>query len=114
MPRKRNNPHIIYVNDEEELIIRSNMAELGMNNFSTYARRMLTEGKVFSTNMESEKIIIRNMVMIGNNLNQIAKKVNINDEASVEEINAALAEWKDFKKYYKEMLKKFVTNSKYN
>lgn len=113
MPRKRDISHMIYVSDAEEFIIRSNMAKLGMSNFSTYARRMLTEGKVFSSNEEEEKIITRNMVNIGNNMNQIAKKVNTNDSAALEEIKAALTEWKNFKKYYKEMMKRYVGRSKY-
>ncbi len=113
MPRKRTITHTLYVSDAEELIIRSNMAKLGINNFSTYARRMLTEGRIFSSNEEEEKVITKNMVNIGNNINQIARKVNINDNAGTEEINEVLAEWRKFKKYYKEMMKKYVIRSKY-
>lgn len=114
MARKRKIPHLIYVSEEEELKIRTNMALLGMNNFSTYSRKMLTEGKVAHIDFSEAKGLNKNLAMIGNNINQIARKVNIEDEASKNNIDALLSEWEEFKKYYSEMIKKFIAKSKFD
>lgn len=113
MPRKRGIRHDIFLSQEEELVVRSNMAQLGINNFSNYCRRMLIEGKISQYNLDESKNITRNMAMIGNNINQIARKVNVNDEASQENIKELLTEWQKFKRHYSEMMKKFIGKSKY-
>lgn len=49
------------------------------DNFSVYARRMLLDGLLIHKDFSDVKEVVVHLGRIGNNINQIAKKVNMTD-----------------------------------
>lgn len=65
-----------YLNEDEVVMLKKKMALAHTTNFSSYTRRMLTEGLVIHKDFSDLKELIKQLSMIGNNINQIAKKLN--------------------------------------
>ena len=75
--RKRNVKIELYVTEYEKELIYQKMAELPTTNFSSYARKMLIDGKIISLNSCSElKQLIYEINKIGVNINQLTKVAN--------------------------------------
>lgn len=70
------------------------MAAIGSDNFSDFARKMILHGKVVVNSRPMDARRVRAALYpIGNNINQIAKRVNIDDVLyleDLEEINALM------------------------
>jgi len=62
------------------------MEVLGIDNFSAYCRKMLVDGYVIKKDYTSIKELIYEINKIGNNINQIAKNVNIDNNVSKEQL----------------------------
>jgi hypothetical protein len=88
--RERSILRRFFVNENEDQAIRRKMGEAGIRNFSTFARYMLLTGRVQVMNFEELSKLRQEINRIGVNINQIARQVNTNEEASREELIAVL------------------------
>lgn len=74
--RYRKTPILFWVTDEEKGKIEKRMALVGSNNMSAFLRKMAIDGYVINFNIPEIKEIISLLRYSGNNINQIAKRVN--------------------------------------
>lgn len=74
--RERDVQKNIRLSKNEYLQIQRKMELANTTNFSSYSRRMLTEGLVIHKDFSDLKELIKQLSIIGNNINQIAKKLN--------------------------------------
>jgi len=86
--RSRSHSYHIYLNDAEVEMVKKGMAAANIDNFSKYARRMLTGGYILHVKDTNDiKAVGYQLNKIGNNINQIAKVVNTTGSVSEETIN---------------------------
>lgn len=88
--RERPIQKLFWINESENQAIRRKMGEAGIRNFSTFARYMLLTGRVQVINFEELSKLRQEINRVGVNINQIARQVNTNEEASREELVAVL------------------------
>ena len=88
--RERPIQKLFWINEDENQAIKRKMGEAGIRNFSTFARYMLLTGQVKVVNFEELSKLRVEISRVGNNINQIAKQVNTNEEASREELISVL------------------------
>ena len=93
MPDNRNRKRPIQVKffvDKKELgMIKTKMAQAGIENMSAYIRKMVIDGYVVKLDMPELRELTLKMKSISNSENQIAKRVNSTGniyEADIEEI----------------------------
>ena len=94
----------IRLTEEEARFISTKVAESGMTNFNTFARIMLIMGEVKILNFEELKELRKEINRIGVNINQVAKKVNEDDQASLNELSQIL----ELQKYLKDTVSQFI------
>ncbi|GAA0054602.1 UNVERIFIED_CONTAM: plasmid mobilization relaxosome protein MobC [Streptococcus canis] len=75
-----------FVNEEEEQLIEEQKKRAGLDNFSTFARLMLTTGQVKVVHFEEVIALRKELNRIGVNINQIAKMVNTDEVVTVESV----------------------------
>ena len=80
----------IRLTEEEARFISTKVAESGMTNFNAFARIMLIMGEVKILNFEELRELRKEINRIGVNINQVAKKVNEDDQASLTELSQIL------------------------
>ena len=80
----------IRLTEEEARFISTKVAESGMTNFNAFARIMLIMGEVKILNFEELRELRKEINRIGVNINQVAKKVNEDDQASLNELSQIL------------------------
>ena len=102
--RKRPVQKLIRLTDEEARFISDKVAESGMTNFNSFARIMLIMGEVKILNFEELKELRQAINRIGVNVNQIAKKVNEDDQASLNELSQIL----ELQKHLKDTVNQFI------
>ena len=102
--RKRPVQKLIRLTEEENRFISTKMAESGRTNFNTFARIMLIMGEVKILNFEELKELRKEINRIGVNINQVAKKVNEDDQASLNELSQIL----ELQKYLKDTVSQFI------
>ncbi|RSJ74398.1 plasmid mobilization protein [Streptococcus cristatus] len=102
--RKRPVQKLIRLTDEEARFISDKVAESGMTNFNSFARIMLIMGEVKILNFEELKELRQAINRIGVNVNQIAKKVNEDDQVSLNELSQIL----ELQKYLKDTVNQFI------
>ncbi|HEW6572699.1 TPA: plasmid mobilization relaxosome protein MobC [Streptococcus pneumoniae] len=102
--RKRPVQKLIRLTEEENRFISTKIAESGMTNFNTFARIMLIMGEVKILNFEELKELRKEINRIGVNINQVAKKVNENDQASLNELSQII----ELQKYLKDIVSQFI------
>jgi hypothetical protein len=90
----------VYVTDDEKEQIRKNMQTSGLSTLTNYVRLMALNGRVikidFSTLKESLSETgqyVYELNKIGNNLNQIAHKLNQTDIAEQEDVDYLVSEF---------------------
>ena len=66
----------IRLRPDELTMIEEQMAKVGTSNRENYIRRMATEGSIRTLDMNEIKKLNRLLAAYGNNLNQIAKRLN--------------------------------------
>ena len=91
--RKRDKQLKIWVSQEELDIIHQKMAEFGTTHQGAFVRKMVIDGYIVKLDIPELKEIIRLLGPIGNNVNQMARKVNAGSsiyKEDVEEINTKL------------------------
>ena len=102
--RKRMIQKKIRLTEEEARFISTKVAESGMTNFNAFARIMLIMGEVKILNFEELKELRKEINRIGVNINQVAKKVNEDDQASLNELSQIL----ELQKHLKDTVSQFI------
>lgn len=104
----RNKPLFIYVTEEEKKKILNNMKRANAKTITNYVRELaLNEGKIIIYNFSELKAslsetgkYVYELNKIGNNVNQIAKKVNESDVVSTEDVQYLLSQVEQMKSNY--------------
>lgn len=102
--RKRPVQKLIRLTEEENRFISTKVAESGMTNFNAFARIMLIMGEVRILNFEELRELRKEINRIGVNINQVAKKVNEDDQASLTELSQIL----ELQKHLKDAVIQFI------
>ncbi|MFR7125867.1 plasmid mobilization protein [Streptococcus pneumoniae] len=102
--RKRPVQKLIRLTEEENRFISTKIAESGMTNFNTFARIMLIMGEVKILNFEELRELRKEINRIGVNINQVAKKVNEDEQASLNELSQIL----ELQKHLKDTVSQFI------
>ena len=102
--RKRMIQKKIRLTEEEARFISTKVAESGMTNFNAFARIMLIMGEVKILNFEELKELRKEINRIGVNINQVAKKVNEDGQASLNELSQIL----ELQKHLKDTISQFI------
>ena len=98
----------IRLTEEEARFISTKVAESGMTNFNAFARIMLIMGEVKILNFEELKELRKEINRIGVNINQVAQKVDEDDQASLHELSQIL----ELQKYLKDTVNQLSKNRK--
>ena len=91
--RKRSKQLKIWVSPEEQDMIHQKMAEFGTENMGAFVRKMIIDGYIIKLDLPELKEIIRLLGPIGNNVNQMARKLNAGGSIyreDIAEVNAKL------------------------
>lgn len=113
MPKNRKRKvHLnFYVNPDEEFIIREKAASCHKN-LSDYLRMISIKGEIYEVNFHELDEFSKQLSQlrfefnrIGNNINQVAKKVNLIDEVDVEVLQDEMS---DIQKNYRILSRKVL------
>ena len=110
--RKRMIQKKIRLTEEEARFISTKVLESGMTNFNSFARIMLIMGEVKILNFEELRELRKEINRIGVNVNQIAKKVNEDDQVSLTELSQILELQKDLKETVNQFIQKQENQTK--
>lgn len=88
--RSRKIQKLFYISEEENRLIRKKMEDVNLKNFSTFARYMLTTGKVVTIDYSELTQLRTEINRIGVNINQIVKYINMSEEVSKEDYKILL------------------------
>ena len=75
-----------YVTEQERDVIHQRMALIGTTNLGDFMRKISQDGFLYRVNIEGVPEICRQIEAIGQNINQIAKRVNSTNTAYAEDI----------------------------
>lgn len=76
MNRKRKIQKKIYLDENENELIRRKMKKANKKNFGSFAREILLTGEINLINFDEIKKLRYELNRIGNNINQIVKRAN--------------------------------------
>ncbi|EJP21144.1 bacterial mobilization protein MobC [Streptococcus oralis SK304] len=110
--RKRMIQKKIRLTEEEARFISTKVTESGMTNFNAFARIMLIMGEVKILNFEEFRELRKEINRIGVNVNQIAKKVNEDDQVSLTELSQILELQKNLKDTVNQFIQKQENQTK--
>lgn len=110
--RKRMIQKKIRLTEEEARFISTKVSESGMANFNSFARIMLIMGEVKILNFEELRELRKEINRIGVNVNQIAKKVNEDDQVSLNELSQILELQKNLKDTVNQFIQKQENQTK--
>ena len=110
--RKRMIQKKIRLTEEEARFISTKVTESGMANFNSFARIMLIMGEVKILKFDELKELRQAIHRIGVNVNQIAKKVNEDDQVSLKELSQILELQKDLKETVNQFIQKQENQTK--
>ncbi|KSU20934.1 plasmid mobilization protein [Lactococcus lactis] len=104
----RNKPLFIYVTEEEKKKILNSMKRANAKTITNYVRKLaLNEGEIIIYNFSELKDslsetgkYVYELNKIGNNVNQIAKKVNESDVVATEDVQYLLSQVEQMKSNY--------------
>ncbi|MBK5077329.1 plasmid mobilization relaxosome protein MobC [Lactococcus lactis] len=112
--RKRRTQLHFYVNPDEEFMIREKAASCHKN-LSDYLRTISIKGAIYEVNFHEIDEFSKQLSQlhfefnrIGNNINQVAKKVNLIDEVDQEDVEILQDEMSDIQKNYRLMNEKIL------
>ena len=108
--RARAEQLIVRVTPEEKKLIQKKMEQLGTDNFSRYARKMLIDGYVIHVDLSEFNTLAAEVHKVGININQIARTVNSTSMIYGDDMNR-LKEmmdeiWRLLKSYLSDLLSK--------
>ena len=113
MPKNRKRKVLLnfYVNPDEEFMIREKAASCHKN-LSDYLRMISIKGAIYEVNFHEPDEFSKQLSQlrfefnrIGNNINQVAKKVNLIDEVDVEVLQDEMS---DIQKNYRVLSRKVL------
>ena len=85
----------IWLNDEEDYILKTRSEAVGMN-ASDYIRKLLVGYKPKEKPSEEFYVAIKNIRAIGNNINQIARRANTLNNIDCELYKTEAIKWNNF------------------
>lgn len=91
--RYRDQQIIIRVTRAEKEVIKKRMADIGYSDMSRYMRIMALQGYLVSVDLTSFQEYASQIAKVGNNINQIARKINMEQEifsVDIEELQDAM------------------------
>ena len=91
--RKRDKQLKIWVPQEELDMIHQKMAEFGTSNMGAFVRKMVIDGYIVKLDIPELREILHQLGPIGNNVNQMARKLNAGGSIyreDIAEVNAKL------------------------
>lgn len=94
------------VNEQEREVIHQRMELMGVTNLAAYMRKISQDGFLYRVNIDGLPEICRQVEAIGQNINQIAKRVNSTDTTYAEDIRQIEAELERIWKLLKKILTK--------
>ncbi|TXK45737.1 plasmid mobilization relaxosome protein MobC [Lactococcus sp. dk322] len=83
---KRNIQKIIRLNEQENEYIKKKIDASPFNNFQNFARTLLIQGEIKTTDYSELFNLNKQVAAIGNNVNQVVRLANQFDEISKEDI----------------------------
>ena len=86
--RERKNYINLYLSDREKLILETKLKESGLHSISDFIRHLIVNGDVFVIDFSDVREMNHLLGKIGNNINQIAHKVNTFGAADRTDIDA--------------------------
>ena len=90
-PARRARPvmKMVYFSETEWRDIQDIMSAIGVENFSGFARKMILNGRILVNSRPMDAQRVRAMLApIGNNINQIARHVNVEQVLYLEDLQA--------------------------
>lgn len=78
--RKREKVIYVRVTDEEKQRIKDKMSQIGMNDMGRFMRQSALQGYLINVDLKEFREYARQIAAIGNNVNQIARKINMEQE----------------------------------
>ena len=106
--RKRSKQLKIWVSPEEQELIRQKMAEFGTTHQGAFVRKMVIDGYIVKLDIPELKEIIQLLGPIGNNVNQMARKLNAGGSIYREDIAEVNAKLDAVYKLQRKILKKLA------
>ncbi|WP_125582363.1 plasmid mobilization protein [Lacticaseibacillus suibinensis] len=71
----------------EWVAVKERMEAAGVHNFSSFSRRALIHGDVYIFDYSYLRKFTEQIARVGNNINQIARRVNVDEEVTQEQMN---------------------------
>lgn len=106
--RKRDKQLKIWVSQEELDMIHQKMAEFGTSNMGAFVRKMVIDGYIVKLDIPELKEITHLLGPIGNNINQMARKLNTGGSIYHEDLAEVNAKLDAVYKLQRRILKKFA------
>ena len=106
--RKRDKQLKIWVSQEEQEMIRQKMAEFGTSNMGAFVRKMVIDGYIVKLDIPELREILHQLGPIGNNVNQMARKLNAGGSIYREDIAEVNAKLDAVYKLQRRILKKLA------
>ena len=86
-PNVRKTVKLIRFSQNEWGAVRDRMEAAGLHNFSSFSRRALIHGDVYIFDYSYLRKFTEQIARVGNNINQIARRVNVDEEVTQEQMN---------------------------
>ena len=99
---------IVEVTDEQERMIKEKMLQVGTNNFSLYARKMLIDGYIIKRDFSELKVLTKELAYLARSINQIAKRVNETRNIYEQDVRDLQHNFYDVKRAVSERLVKLI------
>ena len=93
-----------YVTEQEREVIRQRMALIGTSNLGAYMRKISQDGFLYQVDFPELPVVCRAIEAIGQNINQIAKRINSTDTAYAEDLRQIKTEQEEIWKLLKTLL----------
>ena len=98
----------VRVTEEEEALIKEKMAQVGTENFSLYARKMLIDGYVIKRDFSEMKALTKELSNLARSINQIALRVNETRSIYQQDVKDLQAYYYNVKRAVTERLVKMI------
>lgn len=106
---KRNKTFLIRLNDEEYEVIKKRAEKLNMR-FAVYVRHIAVQGEMKCFDLAEHREVTRPFRMIGNELNQIAKKANETGEVTAKAVEEVREQYARLEKVFEKYLRPLKPN----
>ena len=106
--RKRDKQLKIWVSQEELDMIHQKMAEFGTSNMGAFVRKMVIDGYIVKLDIPELREILHQLGAIGNNVNQMARKLNVGGSIYREDLTEVNAKLDAVYKLQRRILKKLA------